>query len=420
MEIVTSKDICILCREVLRLMDKRLVDHGARVGYILYRMLQCKGGYEDFELAEYALLGTLHDIGAYKVEKSTDFLNFETKDYMPHSIYGSLFLKYISPLADRSKIIMYSHIDYSQMESIKYEDRDIANFINFAGRLDLYNNSLGARFDYSKMRVYAGTKFSMQCFDLFDQAQVKYDIFKKLRSGEYKTDTDSLFDAIIFSDDEKQKYIEMLMYISGFRDEYNVINTVTSTLIAEEIAKKLGTLSNDEMSSLYFASILHDVGMLTVPLEIIDAPRRLTDDEFEKMRSHVEVAEVLLKGRVNDAVTDIAVRHHERGDGSGYPHHIVNQDMNTATRILQVADTVTGLTCKRSYHDPKPKSAVISILNDEVNHNRFHRGVVMAFTNNYDTIMEKVSAKSQEVLATWNKLNNQYYQVTGTLSRQIT
>ena len=420
MEIVTSKDICILCREVLRLMDKRLVDHGARVGYILYRMLQCKGGYEDFELAEYALLGTLHDIGAYKDEKSTDFLNFETKDYMPHSIYGSLFLKYISPLADRSKIIMYSHIDYSQMESIKYEDRDIANFINFAGRLDLYNNSLGARFDYSKMRVYAGTKFSMQCFDLFDQAQVKYDIFKKLRSGEYKTDTDSLFDAIIFSDDEKQKYIEMLMYISGFRDEYNVINTVTSTLIAEEIAKKLGTLSNDEMSSLYFASILHDVGMLTVPLEIIDAPRRLTDDEFEKMRSHVEVAEVLLKGRVNDAVTDIAVRHHERGDGSGYPHHIVNQDMNTATRILQVADTVTGLTCKRSYHDPKPKSAVISILNDEVNHNRFHRGVVMAFTNNYDTIMEKVSAKSQEVLATWNKLNNQYYQVTGTLSRQIT
>ena len=87
-EIVSSKDLCILIKEVLRLMDKRLIGHGERVGYILSRMLECEGSYEDFELAEFALLGTLHDIGAFKVEKTSEMLKFDLHDYMPHSIYG--------------------------------------------------------------------------------------------------------------------------------------------------------------------------------------------------------------------------------------------------------------------------------------------------------------------------------------------
>ena len=418
MEIVSSRDICILCREVLRLIDRRLIDHGSRVAYILYRMLQCRGGYEDYEIAEYSFLAMLHDIGAYKVEKTSDMLEFETKNYMPHSIYGSLFLKYISPMAERSKIIMYSHIDYSQLVEIDFPDRDIANFINFAGRVDMYNNSLGTRFDYSKLRVYEGIKYSKQAFDLFDQASVKYDIFHKIRSGEYKDEMNALFKCIIFSDEEKQKYIEMLMYISGFRDEYNVINTVTSALIAMEIAEKMGTLSEEDKTSLYYAAILHDVGMLTVPLDIINAPRSLTTEEVSEMRKHVEVVELLLRGRVSDKITNIAVSHHERADGSGYPAGTQNQDMTMPMRILQVADTVTGLTCRRNYHSPKPRQAVISILNDEVNHNKFHRSVVLAFINNYDEIMAKVEKLSEKILATWSKLNEQYCQVTGTLSNK--
>ncbi len=420
MEIVSSKDICILCREILRLIDKRLIDHGSRVGYILYRMLQCRGGYEDYELAEYALLGTLHDIGAYKVEKTSDMLEFETANYMPHSIYGSLFLKYISPLSDKSKIIMYSHIDYGQLKEINYADRDIANYMSLAGRIDLYHNSLGTAFDYSKLRVYQDVKYSKQAFDLFDQAQVKYDIFNKFRKGTYKDELDELYNAIIFSDDEKKKYIEMLMYISGFRDEYNVVNTVTSTCVASEIARKLGSMNEDDTTKLYYAAILHDVGMLSVPLEIINASRKLTPEETDKMRTHVEITETLLRGRISDDVLNIAIRHHERADGSGYPDGILNQDMNTATRILQVADTVAGLTCRRNYREPKSKTAVIAILNDEVEHNKFHRVIVKTFIDNYDEIMGKVKEQSEEILATWSRLNNQYDQVTETLSRRST
>lgn len=417
-EIVRSRDICVLCREILRLINRKIMDHSSRVGYILYCMLRCEEKYEDYELAEYALLGMLHDIGAFKVDADSDVLTFDMTNVMPHSIYGSLFMKYLSPLGDeRSKILMYHHIDYSQLEDVKLENKIIANYLNLANVVDIYNNSIGSRFDYLRLKNYIGTKYSQECFELCAQAQKKFDIFEKLKSGQYKEELDEVFEHMMLSDGEKNKFIELLMYISGFRDEMNVINTVTSTCVAMEIAERLSDISDEDKSVLYYASILHDVGMLTVPTDIIDAPRKLTADEIEVMRRHVEVTDNLLRGRVNDRVADVVLAHHERGDGSGYPNHLEYTAINMPMRILQVADTVTGLTCERPYHEARGKEAVISILKNEVDHNRFHRGVVMAFVNNYDDIMAVVQKRTREITVNWSTLNKQYQTIKGTLKK---
>ncbi len=420
MEIVASRDICILCREILRLINKKITDHSSRVGYILYCMLKCEDKYEDYELAEYALLGMLHDIGAFKVEADSDVLKFDMTDVMPHSIYGSLFMKYISPLGDdRSKVLMYHHIDYKQLADVKFEYKDIANYLNIANMVDIYNNSIGDRFDYNRLSGYVGTKFSQQAFDLCAQAQKKYDLFDKLKLGKYTSELDEVFSNIMLSDAEKTKFVEMLMYISGFRDEYNVINTVTSTCVATEIAERMGeTFSEEDMSILYYASILHDVGMLTVPLEIIEAPRKLTPEELAVMRQHVMVTDNLLRGRINEKVADVILAHHERGDGSGYPNKIDSSKMNTLMRILQVADTVTGLTCERAYHTPKPKDTVIRILNDEVDHNRFGKNIVMTFCSFYDEIMDVVQRRAKGITTNWSTVNKQYEMVKKTLGKK--
>ncbi|MCR5237771.1 MAG: HD domain-containing protein, partial [Lachnospiraceae bacterium] len=417
-EIVKSRDICVLCREILRLINKKIMDHSSRVGYILYCMLQCEGKYEDFELAEYALLGMLHDIGAFKVDSESDILKFDMTDVMPHSIYGSLFIKYLSPLGDeRSKILMYHHIDYKQLEDVNLEQKNIANYLNLANMVDIYNNSIGNRFDYLRLKNYIGTKFSQEAFELCAQAQKKFDIFEKLKMGSYKAELDEVFEHMMLSDGEKNKFIELLMYISGFRDEANVINTVTSSIVAMEIADRMEGISEEDKSVLYYASILHDVGMLSVPTEIITAPRKLTAQETETMRRHVEVTDNLLRGRVNEKVADVVLAHHERGDGSGYPKHLENAQLNMPMRILQVSDTVTALTCERAYREPKPKDAVISILKNEVDLNRFHRGIVMTFVNFYDDIMAVVNKRSKEITVNWSQLNKQYEAIRGSLKK---
>lgn len=64
MEYIHSKDIFLLMRDTLKLVDRRAMDHGSRVAYYLYKMLECKGGYEKYELADFAFMASMHDIGA--------------------------------------------------------------------------------------------------------------------------------------------------------------------------------------------------------------------------------------------------------------------------------------------------------------------------------------------------------------------
>ena len=106
-EYITSKNLFSLICDTLRLLDESLVKHGVRVSYIMSKMLECKGGYEKYEIADFMLLAVLHDIGAYKTDDVRKQLSFEAKNPLPHSIYGYLFLKYLSPLEEQSKMILY-------------------------------------------------------------------------------------------------------------------------------------------------------------------------------------------------------------------------------------------------------------------------------------------------------------------------
>lgn len=120
MEYIKSRDIFVLMRNTLRLIHPRLMEHGQRVAYMVYKMLEDKGIYEEFELADIVMVATLHDIGAYKTEAGVlnDMLRYESRDSRAHTIYGYLFFKYLSPVEDLAKVIMYHHMDYEQLRKI--------------------------------------------------------------------------------------------------------------------------------------------------------------------------------------------------------------------------------------------------------------------------------------------------------------
>ena len=105
MDYISSKNIFFLIRDTLRLIDGRVMEHGSRTAYIVYKMLQCKGGLEDYEMADIAMLVTLHDIGVYKTDNPGDVLRYEGRDYMPHSIYGAQVFTIITSASVRSSVI---------------------------------------------------------------------------------------------------------------------------------------------------------------------------------------------------------------------------------------------------------------------------------------------------------------------------
>lgn len=409
MEYIRSKDIYLLMRDILKLIHPRPMEHGSRVAYMVYLMLREQGKYEEFELADIVMVATMHDIGAYMTEqgKINDMLRYESRDSMAHAIYGYLFFKYLSPVPDLSRVIMYHHTDYEQLQKVDYEYKEIAAYINIAEKMDIYSTSMGSQFDIYMFEKMAGTKLSPEGLSLFYQMESKYNIFEKIKSGEYKKELDTIAEYMIFNNEDKKKFLEMLTYCLGFRSKGVVVDNVTTVCVCDDIAEEM-MLPPVERETLYYSALIHDIGMLAIPREIIEASRKLEDEEFKLLRTHVEIAGKIMQGKMDNEVLNIALAHHERGDGSGYPHHTKDIQMNMPQRILQVADVVTALVNPRSYRKDMPKEKVIAILNDEASKNRLKRPIVLTFVNSYDRILTRVKAEAAEKLKMYETLNAQY------------
>lgn len=408
MEYITSKNICLLIRDVLKLTDRRVTDHGSCVGYIVYRMLEATEMFEEFEMAELSFIASLHNIGGYRTDDIGELLQPGYKNDMPHSIYGYLFMKNLFPVPDYGKILLYHHMDYEQLENVDYEFKFMSNFIHLAD--DAYGayQTLGDRFDYRRILAGAGKKYSDQACKMFALAVEKYKVFDKLADGSYKEELDQLMDYVLFRDDEKQKYLEMLMHCTAFHSRQVVTDTVTCTCICDELARKAG-ITPAEKQRLYLGSLLHDIGMLLIPVEIIRKPGGLTKEERAVMQTHVERAEEVLRSRFKDQeVVDIAVRHHERLDGSGYPAKLKGAKMNKPDRILQVADTVCGMWCERTYHKARSIGEVISLLQEEAGRGRLDAIIVNYFTSSSKEIMERVKRESAGILTKYQRIEKQY------------
>ena len=189
------------------------------------------------------------------------------------------------------------------------------------------------------------------------------------------------------------------------------MDNITTVCVCEDIAEEMG-LSVTERELLYYGALIHDIGMLAIPQEIIEAPRKLEPEEVKLLRTHVEIGETVLLNRMKNEVVNIAAAHHERGDGSGYPHHLKDMQMTMPQRILQVADVVTALVNPRSYRKDMPKEKVIAILNEEAAKHRLKKQVVMTYVNSYDRIMKRVRKEAAEILKMYETLNMQYEMIS--------
>lgn len=409
MEYIKSKDIFLLVRDTLKIVYPRLMKHGSRVAYMVYTMLREEGKYEEFELADMVMVATLHDIGAYKTERErlNDILKYETKECKAHSIYGYLFFKYLSPVPELAKVIMYHHMDYEQLQKQNYEYKELAAYINIAEKMDHYSTALGDKFEVGMFQKYAGTKLSDDGLFLFYKCEDKYGMFEKIRSGEYLKELDDIIEYMIYNNEDKKKFLDMMMYCQGFFRSEMVVETATAVCVCEEIAKEM-MLPLQKREILYYGTLVHDIGMLAIPRELIESPRKLEPKEVKRLRTHVEIASKILSSRMKKEVVDIVVAHHERCDGSGYPRKLKDSQMSTEQKILQVADVVVALLNPRSYRKSLPKEKVIAILDEKTERSRLKRQVVVVVVNSFDKIMSRVKEEAAQILKMYELLNKQY------------
>lgn len=133
------------------------------------------------------------------------------------------------------------------------------------------------------------------------------------------------------------------------RDPYTAGHQRRTAQIAVAIARELG-LPDDQTEGIYLAGVVHDVGKIRVPLEILNKPGRLTDLEFLLIKEHVRAGYEILKGIDYPwPIAEVILQHHERLDGSGYPQSLKGDQILREAKILAVADVVEAMTSHRPY-----------------------------------------------------------------------
>ncbi len=409
-EYITSKDMCNLIYETLRLMDKPLAHHGMRVSYIMSKLLERRGNYEKYEIADMMVLGMLHDIGAYKTDDVRKQLTFDAKNTVPHSVYGYLFLKYLSPLDELSKMILYHHMDYTKTKDLEYRYRFELEILKVAEIMDIWMRAFGEKFDISLFQRYSGTKFDPKVCTLLEQVVTETNILDMLKDGLYREEFNKSMEYILLSDDEKDKYLKMLMYCTGLKDEKMVSETIATIYVSRELARKI-RISEVDKNEIYYASLLHDIGMLSLPNDLLNAPRVLDDAEKNLIHTHIEIMEKTLEGRISDNIISIASRHHERFDGSGYPRGLKGGAMNSKDAILQVAEYVVNAREDKPYRKAHSKEEIIADLNAGIVSGRYDGIVADTFLKYFDEIMDKATQKAEAALVTHQKLQRNYEQV---------
>jgi len=133
------------------------------------------------------------------------------------------------------------------------------------------------------------------------------------------------------------------------RDPYTAGHQQRVATLACALAAKLG-LNGDKLGGLRVACLLHDLGKISIPAEILAKPARLTDIEFSIMKTHPQAGYDILKGvSFPWPVAEMVLQHHERLDGSGYPNGLAGADILSEARILAVADVVEAMSSHRPY-----------------------------------------------------------------------
>jgi putative nucleotidyltransferase with HDIG domain len=188
--------------------------------------------------------------------------------------------------------------------------------------------------------------------------------------------------------------VRALLVRLGNKDDYTAAHTRGVALRTVQVGEELG-LPPVRLRELAIGGLLHDVGKLAVPNEILQKPGPLTDEEFDVIKTHPRLGSELVRELgFSSQVARLVLDHHERLDGSGYPRGLGAPDLDIETRILAVCDVFDALLSKRVYRDEWSLDDALALLRREAG-TSFDPACVAAL----DRVIEREQADSARLAA---------------------
>lgn len=181
-----------------------------------------------------------------------------------------------------------------------------------------------------------------------------------------KRRTEELSTALAELKNLNAEIILRLATVAEFRDNESAAHFSRISLYVNKIAEAMG-FDNDFVETITLASKLHDIGKIAIPDNILLKPAQLTPEEWLIMKTHTVIGSRVLSGskyKVIQTAASIALNHHERWDGSGYPQGLKGNDIPIESRIIIICDQYDAMRSKRHYKESITHAETVKILTD--------------------------------------------------------
>ena len=371
--------------------------HGRRVGLLAREMARFMGWPEAEQLLLYDA-GLLHDCGVSSTRVHHRLVvDLEWEGAEEHCICGHDLLAGFAPLAHLAGIIRYHHSAWAGLaeQPVDESTRRFANLIYLADRVDVLaapyhaDQTVLSHADEIRARLCAesGRLFSPALADAFAAFSAEEAFWLALQPDwvqQYQREMESHGDLRMIGWAEFRQCAEIFARIIDAKSPYTHQHSRGVSKLARHLAERLG-FDAVSCEKIEVAGLLHDIGKLQIPDEIIEGPNALTPQEFDIMKSHsYGTLQVLKRLPAIEEIAQWAAFHHETPDGHGYPFRVAGKDLPLEARIINVADIFQALAQTRPYRKPMAAQQIMSILQERADAGRADAQVVAAVAADLD------------------------------------
>ena len=409
-----SSTVIKYLRKVLNEINRGYVDSGMRVGFIMKRYADYYKIDEEIG-TKLVLLCLLKDIGIYYQD---DIIPKDNHALAAASSYT--FLRYCSPLEDYAKPLLFYKAKYMEdVDSVDYYFGLLMTLINQVVMYDYQEYTLDEIAEFLRADK-SGTFHPEQIKKIIKLLRTQEDILEKLndKSSLFIYETTNYILKANFTDEELLGFIDTTNFAFEFHNHETLAHTVTTAEIAKELAKR-SRLTDGMIEEIYLAALVHDIGKIRVPIEVLCFPGRLEGENLKEMQRHVTYTKEILENSFSYKIVEIASNHHEKLDGSGYPRGLRSIDLSIGDKIIAVADIASALYCKRSYKASFSPEKIIEILNSDAKAGKIEQRIVNHLVNDFDEIMGEAKKKEEVVLNKYSAMKQKYEELSNSESLHI-
>jgi len=380
------------------------INHGKRVAYMA---LVCANELNMNKNNQIKLFhaALLHDCGVSSTrihDKLVFTLDWEgARD---HCIRGYQLLNLSPELQHLSNIVLYHHTHYEVLEkmNVDIETSLLTNLIFMVDRIDALTAQQHAKKTnipllslaseiQEEVQKLSGSFFDPKLVEAFMRASQREVFWFTLEPDNLHRYLNEYIHSL---QSEEIDLIslghisELFAHIVDAKSPYTADHSLDVAKLSQFIATQIG-LEPEVCTKIEIAGLLHDLGKLRIPDELLNKEGPLTDDEFDIVKIHAHSThQILSQVQGLEEITEWASQHHEKLNGKGYPYHTEEKNMSLPSRIIAVADIFQALAQKRPYRTNLAPLDILEIIQEKVTAGDLDPDVVTVVENNLQKCWE--------------------------------